>query len=213
MDIAVNLVESYLRLCGYLTDSEFDVLRRNEQGSYESATDIDVLALRIPGQVYVAGDPHGEEEGSMLAIDEDEALQLEPDLVDVIVGEVKESEAVLNPGLKEHKVLHGVLRRLEWLYGDSLPEAVESLQARAVAYTTSQDGAELRTRLVAFGRSPLNDLHTISLSYIVEQMMAFFERFDEVIRPTHYKDPAPALLRLLVKSGFSVRKLREAKEI
>ena len=53
VDIAVNLVESYLRMSGYLTLSEFEVQRRTDIG-YEAVTDVDIMALRLPGDVYAA---------------------------------------------------------------------------------------------------------------------------------------------------------------
>ncbi|HEX5630934.1 MAG TPA: hypothetical protein VFY15_04690, partial [Acidimicrobiia bacterium] len=60
MDIAVNLVESYLRFNGYLTLSEFEVQARNERGVFEAITDIDIMAVRFPGDVVV-GDPSGDQ--------------------------------------------------------------------------------------------------------------------------------------------------------
>jgi hypothetical protein len=60
--------------------------------------------------------------------------------------------------------------------------------------------------LVAFGRSPTTDLHTISLSHIFQTMVGHFHEMEEVLRPAQFKDPAPALLKLLVKTGFEVTK-------
>ena len=59
MDIAVNLVESYLRFNGYLTLSEFEVQARNEHGDFESVTDVDIMAIRFPGDVVVGGPDGG----------------------------------------------------------------------------------------------------------------------------------------------------------
>ena len=47
MDIAVNLVENYLRLNGYLTLSEFEVQRRVSHGHYKTVTDVDIMAWAI----------------------------------------------------------------------------------------------------------------------------------------------------------------------
>jgi hypothetical protein len=206
MDIAVNLVESYLRLNGYLTLSEFEVQKRGPEGTYETLTDVDIVGLRFPGEIY-ATDVHEEPEARLLLI-EDEALMLIPDCVDVIVGEVKQGEAVFNPTLKRHEVLHTVLRRFEWIYGDPLGEVVADLQADGLSVIPSRGGrgGTIRTRLMAFGRSQTSNLHTISLTHIFERMIRFMEDFDEVLRPAQFKDPAPALLRLLAKTGFKVEK-------
>ena len=125
MDIAVNLVESYLRMSGYLTLSEFEVQRRTDIG-YEAVTDVDIMALRLPGDVYAA-DPLGPEESRLLLL-HDPVLQLEPDMTDVIIGEVKQGSAEFNPGIRRHIVLRTMLRRVGWLYEEPLEDVVTSLQ-------------------------------------------------------------------------------------
>ncbi len=204
MDVAVNLVESYLRLNGYLTLSELEIQGKTEDGSFETLTDVDIVALRFPGAMYAA-DAHDQDEAALLLIDDDE-LRLEEDVVDLIIGEVKQGEAVFNAGLRRHQVLHAVLRRVEWLLDGSAADVVDILQEQNVAHVPVRGGGLLRARLVAFGRSPHSDLHTIALGHIVETMAGFMEEFDEVLRPAQFKDPAPALLRLLIKTGFSVER-------
>lgn len=201
MDIAVNLVESYLRLNGYLTLSEFEVQRRNEDGTYETVTDVDIVGFRFPGDINAAHD-----DCQMLQI-HDEALQLRPDMIDVILGEVKEGEARFNPSITHHEVLHSVLQRLEWAYGAPIDEVVRDLAGGGLSEVPACSGTGLvRTRLVAFGRSATNDLHTLSLTHIFETVVTHLEDLEEALRPAQYKDPATALLNLLVKTGFSVQK-------
>lgn len=203
MDIAVNLVENYLRLNGYLTLSEFEIQRRGKDGSYETVTDVDIVGLRFPGTIHAVDD---HEDCRLLQI-HDPVLELRPDLIDVILGEVKQGEAEFNPGLTRREVLHSVLRRLEWVYGNPIDEVLENLQQHGRAEGPACSGrGTVRTRLVAFGRSPSTDLHTISLSHIFRTMVDYFQEMEEVLRPAQYKDPAPALLNLLVKTGFEVSK-------
>lgn len=203
MDIAVNLVENYLRLTGYLTLSEFEVQRRGEAG-YETVTDVDIMALRLPGAVF-AGDPHDEDACRLLLID-DPALELEPGLIDLIIGEVKQGEAEFNPGIRRHEVLHSMLRRVEWFYDEPLGEVVRGLRDHLVYRSTARGGGEIRTRLVAFGRAPSTDLHTISHTHIVSTLLSFFAGTDEAFKPVQFRDPAPAMLSLLLKTGFEVSK-------
>jgi hypothetical protein len=202
MDIAVNLVETYLRLCGYLTVSEFEVQRREADGSYVTVTDIDVMAVRMPGDGSVSP---GEVGGVLLLLD-DPVLQLEPGCVDVIVGEVKQGYADLNPGIKDHAVLHSMLRRVEWVYGEPLETVVDRTSSGHAHVSPARGGGRVRTRLVAFGRSERNDLHTISLSHIVSTLLRFFEEHEAAFRPIQFKEPAPAFLRLLLKAGFDIHK-------
>ncbi len=204
MDVAVNLVESYLRFNGYLTLSEFEVQRRTKSGDYETVTDVDVVGMRLPGDLF-ATDPHPDDDCRMLMI-HDPALELEPDTVDVIVGEVKQGDAVFNPGLTRHEVLHTVLHRIEWIYGETLDGVIADLQATGVSKVRARSGGTVRTRLVAFGRSPVVTTNIISLTHMIRTMVGFMDEFDDVLKPAQFKEPAPAFLRMLSKAGFSVTK-------
>lgn len=203
MDIAVNLVENYLRLTGYLTLSEFEVQRRDGD-VFRALTDVDIMAMRLPGPVYL-GDPHDGNPDDLLLI-EDPVLGLADDTVDVIIGEVKQGQAVLNDGIRHHAVLHSMLRRVAWVYDKGIDPVVDRLAEHGVCHTAARGGGTVRTRLVAFGRSDRTDLNTISLSHVIATMLAFFERHEEAFRPIQMKEPAPAMLRLLLKAGFDVGK-------
>jgi len=206
MDIAVNLVENYLRLTGYMTLSEFEVQRRDKKGRFKTVTDIDIMAIRFPGEIYI-GDPHRSDDCEMLLID-DPVLKLDDNTIDIIVGEVKQGQAELNPGIKDHGVLHSVLRRVEWLYDADLNDVIKGLQREGIYRTKGKGGAKVRTRLVAFGRSHFSNINTIALSHIVETMLSFFEVHQDAFRPIQFREPAPAFLSLLLKAGFDVNKER-----
>ncbi len=206
MDIAVNLVENYLRLTGYLTLSEFEVQRRDERGRFKTVTDVDVMGIRFPGDVYL-GDPHREADCELLVID-DPVLDLQQETIDVIVGEVKQGKAELNPGIKEHAVLHSMLRRVEWVYDESIEGVIEGLQRDGIHSAAGRGGGRVRTRLVAFGRSSFSNQNTIALGHIVTTMLDFFEEHEDAFRPIQFREPAPAFLRLLLKSGFDVHRDR-----
>lgn len=205
MDIAVNLIESYLRLTGYFTLSEFEVQRRLDDGSYKTMTDIDIMAVRMPGSERISGG--GDPEGLEVLILDDPILRLEPDCVDVIVGEVKQGGANLNPGIKDAGVLESMLQRVRWLYaGGDVGPVIAELQAHLVHRAPARGGGTVRTRLVAFGRSPKSDLNTIATSHVISTLLQFFEDHEAAFRPVQFRDPAPAFLRLLLKAGFDVTK-------
>ncbi len=202
VDIAVNLVESYLRLTGYLTVSEMEIQGRNDDGTFSTLTDVDVVGLRSPGPLYL-GDPH---QGDRLLLIEDEALELAEDCVDILIGEVKQGTADFNPGLKDHRVLHSLLRRFNWLFAEPVTNAVDGLQQSGVHYSPARGGGRIRTRLVAFGQAEANTVNTIRIGHVVETMLGFFARYDDAFRPIQFKEPSVALLRLLQKAGFEVRR-------
>ena len=204
MDIAVNLVETYLRLTGYLTLSEFEVQARNPDGVFETVTDVDIVGIRFPGTIFV-GDPHHEPDARQLVLD-DPALLLDEDQTDVIIGEVKQGEAQFNAGIRRHEVLHSVLRRVAWLYAEGIDPVVDGLRDHDVCVVPARGGGSIRTRLVAFGRADEPDLNTITHSHIVTTLLGFFGGLDDAFRPANFSDPAPAMLSLLLKTGFDVSK-------
>jgi hypothetical protein len=201
LEIAVNLVETYLRLTGYFTLSEFEVQRREEDGSYTTVTDIDIMGVRMPGATVV-GDPHGV--GADVIVLDDPVLGLDNGTVDIIVGEVKQGEAVLNPGIKDHGVLHSVLRRVEWLHEDPLPRVVTALQRNLIHEGLTRGGDSIRTRIVAFGRADRSTVNVIDTAHIVETVAGFFSEYEAAFRPLRFSEPAPAFLNLLHKMGYTL---------
>ena len=206
MDIAVNLVENYLRLNGYLTLSEFEIQQRRQRGGWSTVTDIDMVAIRFPAPPQ-AGDAHsgsgGEEECRMVLI-EDEGLDLEDDTIDLIIGEVKQGEAVLNSGLTSHAALHTILSRFEWLFSVDLHDVIDRLQRDGISRDNARSGGRIRTRLVAFGRSNELGVNVINLTHVFEQVYGYMRSNDDMLHGAQFKEPAPALLHLLVKTGFEV---------
>jgi hypothetical protein len=202
MDIAVSLVESYLRLNGYLTLAEFEIQSRTADGTFETVTDIDIMGIRFPGDVYV-GEPHDVVDARLLLLSDD-ALELEADQIDVIVGEVKQGAAQFNPGIRRRVVLHQILQRVQWLFEADLDEVVAHLSRDSVYVVPARGGGTARVRLVAFGRSAHNDLHTIGHAHIVRTLLRFFSGEENAFRPAQFSSPAPAMLNLLLKQGFEL---------
>jgi hypothetical protein len=203
MDAATGLVEVFLRVNGYLTLSEWQIQAMNHRGQWETITDVDVVGLRFPGPVYLA-DSHDPEVQSTLRV-EGELLMLEDDAVDVIIGEVKEGEAVFNPALTRHETLHTVLNRLRWLYQNvEIDDVIRRLTADGTARTPAPGGGMVRTRLVAFGRADRLTPNTIPIGMILENATAFLAAHDALLRSARFANPVAATLKLLHKVGFGV---------
>lgn len=207
MDIAVGLVESYLRLTGYLTLSEFDVQARRPEGGFDTVTDVDIMAIRFPGDIFAAA-PHDPSEARLLLM-EDPALLLQPDQIDIVIGEVKQGSAEFNPGLRRREVLHSVMRRVSWLFDCGVDEVVQDLGTQLMCVAPARGGGTIRVRLVAFGQAPACDLHTISHTHIVETLLGFFSGLDDALRSVQFRDSAPAMLNLLHKTGFVISRERD----
>lgn len=202
MDAAGALVEVFLRVNGYLTLTEWQIQALNHHGQWDTVTDVDIVGLKFPGPVYLA-DSHDPEIQSTLRID-GELLMLEPDTIDVIIGEVKEGEAVYNPSLTRHETLHTVMHRLAWLYPDGINPIVADLIGAGVSRSPAPGGGVVRTRLVAFGQAPAVTENTIPIDQILEMAVALLGAHEDLLRSAKLSNPVAATLKLLHKSGLGV---------
>lgn len=205
MDAASGLVEVFLRVNGYLTLSEWQIQALDKEGRWETITDVDIVGLRFPGDVFLA-DSHDPAIQSTLRVRGD-LLMLEPGAIDVIIGEVKEGEAVFNPGLKRHETLHTVLQRLGWLYtAVEMGEVVAGLVSEGTYVSPGPDGTPVRTRLVAFGQARKLTTNTIPVGMILEDSAAFIAAHDHLLRSARFANPVADTLKLLHKTGFLLEK-------
>lgn len=186
MDTAVALVETYLRLNGYFTVTEFPILVPDGRGRMKAATDIDVLACRFSHANTLAV-------GSFC----DNAL-MSKDSVDMIIGEVKEGPARLNHAMRDAGVIAAALSR----FGCCAPA-----DAVAVARTLLQRGSARTNcghsvRMIAFGASPDGDTgecQVITIDHIRRFLSKFIEQNLAGIRQAQLKDPIFNLLVLFAK--------------
>jgi hypothetical protein len=201
MDTAVDLVEIYLRLNGYLTLSEWQIQTMSAAGTWQTLTDVDILGVRFPGDIFIA-DVHDPEQRSLLSLS-GELLLLEADTVDVVLGEVKEGEAVFNPSFTEHQTLHTVLHRLDWIYAEGdLDRVVDELTTDGVCHSPARGGGSIRTRLVAFGRAPELTVNAVPIGRVLENTAELLSRYEDVLRSARFRSPSVDTLKLIHKSGF-----------
>ena len=203
VDAASGLVEAYLHVNGYLTLSEWQIQALNQRGQWQTITDVDILAVRFPGDVFLA---HSQDPGIRSTLKVPGALlMLEDGVIDVIVGEIKEGEAVFNPAMTRHETLYTVLHRLRWLYGDEgLSPVVVDLTERGVSRTAAPGGGRVRTRLVSFGQAPHLTENTIPIGMMLEEAVAFLGEHDALLHSARFANPVAATLKLLHKAGFGV---------
>ena len=143
MDHAVALVQAYLQANGYFTVTEYPVLAAMPGGGYQSATDVDVLALRL----CQAGASSRAGERGVDAFAADPALAVPDGRADLLVVEVKEGRAELNKGAKDREVLLAVLTRFGLEAHPRVDRSLRELERRGE--TKWPD--ETWVRMVAFG--------------------------------------------------------------
>ena len=194
MDHAVALVQAYLHVNGYFTVTEYPVLEALTEGGYQTATDIDLLALRLP----FAGGPRAIRDQE---IDEefkpDPVLNAQDERPDLLIIEVKEGRAELNKGARNPAVLDAVLRRWGFCPVGQLPKTVQRLRRKGRADIS--DGP--RIRILAFGsvidRRRVRGFEAISLDHVAAYLRGYLREHWEMIRHAHIKQPALGLMALL----------------
>ena len=194
MDHAVALVETYLRVNGYLTVAEYPVLDAPRRGPAQTVTDLDILAIRLGPATA-----HHRAVGAHL----DLALGTPPQRTDMIVGEVKEGAPRLNRALREPRALEAALVRFGCCAAQDSDEVVHRLLRHGQVITPV--GHSLR--IVAFGNphgapSP-GPWHTLSLDHVIEYLHQHLRAHWDQIGHSQIKDPTLGMLALIEKARRS----------
>lgn len=206
MDSAVSLVQAYLRVNGYFTVTEYPVVEAMGRApGYQEATDLDVLAIRFPGAARrIPGESRSRADRHP-AFEPDPRIVADASAPDMVIGEVKQGTAELNPSARRKEVLAAALARFGCCPADEASDAVETLVREGSAMTP--DGH--RVRLVAFGSSVSQGGATaydqISLGHVLEYLRRYIRDHWPVLRHAHFKDPVFAFLVLEEKVRKSGR--------
>ncbi len=194
MDTAVALVQSYLYMNGYFTVTEYPVLELMADGEYRTVTDVDVLAVRIPG---AGSDAEGRSD-SFVGVDPD--LDVDLDRVDLIIAEVKEGRADLNSSARDPQVLKAALNRFGAVAEGRIDEVVASLLEDGEA--EHPDGP--RIRLMSFGARPPTQRDATYRWRLLGDLAAFIHRTItdhwSAAQTIQSKDPALSFFLLLEKA-------------
>jgi len=198
VDGAVALVQTYLRVNGYFTVTEFPLVECVEGTEYRTATDIDLLACRFPAasQMIVG---QQDKATAKPAVAPDPALDIPEGVVDMIVGEVKESAATFNrAGLRED-VLAAALARFGCCQGGGQADHVAATLLSVGEATTH---AGHRVRLVAFGTRIQETARykQVGLDTVIRYLEAYVREHWDVLKMMQSKDDPLAFLILKEKA-------------
>lgn len=200
MDMGVALVETYLRVHGYLTVSEYPILEAIGHGEHRTATDIDILGIRFPHACQLVPhsgrhDLHDEELRTP-----DQALGLDPQTVDMIIGEVKVGAAELNRAATDPAVLRATLMR----FGCCDREATDRIVDALLHHGHTVNPAGHRIRMVAFGSVRPAGVHKyriVLLRDVIGYLQRHLRDHWDVVHHADFKDPAFSFLMMLEKAG------------
>lgn len=201
MDNAVALVQAYLHMNGYFTVAEFPVLEVLGHG-YRTATDLDILAFRFPGAGRLVP-ALGPGERGPDAYAPDPVLRATADLADMLIPEVKEGRAQLNPAARDPAVLAAALTRFGCCSSHEVGPVVRALLRQG--HTNTPCGH--RVRMVVFGSATeaadAPHYQVIPMGHVVEYLRRYLREHWDALGHTQFKDPALGFLLMLEKASRS----------
>jgi hypothetical protein len=200
MDTAVALVETYLRVNGYFTVTEYPIIELGQHGGYRTVTDIDILAVRFPEARLVDPKTSTSRKSKWPVLSPDPALAAVTDRIDMIIGEVKEGRAELNRAVRDPTVLNAALTRFGCCSHRQAPELAKRILQKGHAMTHAGHSV----RLVAFGSTALSSNTaghpTITLGHVAKFLREYIEKHWDIVRNADFKDPTFGFLVLLEKA-------------
>jgi len=197
MDHAVALVQAYLQVNGYFTVTEYPVLEALEGGGFQSATDIDLLALRLSGAGGVlATEPRGERDRTR-TFEPDPELRVAEGHSDLLIVEVKEGRAELNRGAKNRQVLSAALRRFGLPYHSGIEKSLRELERKGRTKWPN----DTWVRMLAFGSivdpQVTHGFHAISLPHVMQYLRTYLDENWDALRHAQIRHEAFGFLALL----------------
>ncbi len=199
MDPAVGLVQSYLRMNGFFTVTEFPVVARSH-GAGETLTDIDILAIRFPqAGRWIPGT------GAMLP--PDPMIDADDNQMLMIIGEVKEGKSRFNRSVRDKRVIGTVIRRFGCC-SNNPDETARTVVEHGFSDTIVGMGMPCHIQWTVFGgTSPHGDLpyHVIPLRHVVRFLTNAIQEHRDVFLNSQSKDEALGLLTLLAKVGLQLK--------
>jgi hypothetical protein len=206
MDSAVALVEAYLHANGYFTVTEYPIIEALDGGAYRVATDIDVMAIRLPKAGRLIPGRGARRSKKRAVFEPDPVLRTTDRSVDLLIGEVKEGQAILNEGARNPEVLRSVLSR----FGGKAASEVDAVVTQLIKRGEARLDGGPRARVVAFGSSgtPRRSYHVITLGHILEFFHEAIEQHWGIMNQAHFKHPGMSYLMLQEK----IRRREERKK-
>ncbi len=212
MNASTSLVQAYLHANGYFTATDYPLIETVPDNAPRALTDIDMLAVRFARSMP----PHDKrslldtsEVTGPVTVQADPQLDCPADHTDMIVAEVKQGKAQVNPGARNRHALAATLTRFGCCNATEAPKLVRALL---------QDGRVLAAnghviRMVLFAsrgdRAP-RGWHWVHLDGVVQFLDAFLREDGSALGAVDLHDPALNWLSLLHKCGFSLQHKRQA---
>lgn len=198
MDSSVALARAYLELNGYFVLTELPV-QVGEGHGFRTATDIDLLAVRLPhaAELIAGHRAHARD----LLLGQDETLENDPARIEVLLGEVKRGRAQVNPGYFDPAVLRFALRRTGCCPIDEIDATAAALARLGAVETRTAQGHACRVRLASFAGEPVTlrpaGIFSVGLDHCVAFIRERLANYRGPLRGAYFRDPVLNLLGLV----------------
>ena len=197
MDSSVAIAGAYLQLNGFFVLTELPVQVADRQG-YRMATDVDVLAVRLPHAAELV--PARRAHALDLLLGQDPTLMNDPARTEVLIAEVKRGHAKINAGYHDRDVLRFALRRTGCCAVEMLEAHADTLARSGVVMTTTVTGHQCRIRIASFAGQPVvlrgGEL-SIGLTHCIAFIRDRLDRYGPQLRGAYFRDPVLNLLGLV----------------
>ncbi len=203
MDVGTQLVQAYLHVCGYFTATEYPLVESLGDQAPRTLTDIDMLAVRLARPVGNAARRARVSVTGPVVVEPDPALACPADGTDMIVAEIKQGRAQVNPGARNHKVLAAALTRFGCCAAAEAPGLVQTLLSRGRAQ--GETGHVIRMVLFASrGERAPGGWHWVHLDHVFRYLEDYLQQEQRVLGGVDLRDPALGWLSLLRKCELTL---------
>jgi hypothetical protein len=209
MDVSTQLVRAYLHVNGYFTATDYPLVESLHEGASRMITDVDMLAVRLQRSVNAESATHtshgrNQIHGLMVSAP-DTALGAPDEQTDMIIAEIKQGRAQVNPAAHKQRVVAAALTRFGCCGAGEAAALAETLLQKGRA----QSGQGHVVRMILFassgGRAP-RGWHWIHIDHVFRFLDEYLLSEGRKLGGVDLHDPALAWLRLLHKSGLQLQK-------
>ncbi len=213
MDASVALASAYLELNGFFVLTELPVQIADRQG-YRTATDLDVLAVRLPHAAELV--PAARAPAHDLLLGQDSLLETDRWRTEVLIAEVKRGRAHINEGYHDPAVLRFALRRTGCCPTEMLDAHAATLAQSGAIETKSADGHPCRIRIASFAGQPAplsGGVLSIGLAHCIAFIRERLEHYQPQLRGAYFRDPVLNLLGLVALLSAVPQKEKEKESV